>query len=291
MNSSRLVLGTVQMGLDYGVANQRGRVPPDEARAILQIGRANGIDWLDTAAAYGESEATLGQLGMKDWKVVTKLRAAPADCIDVEAWVREEVAASLRRLGVESVDGLLAHRPDQFLGRMGESIYASLKRLQEEGKVHRIGVSIYEPDDLEPLVSHFDFEMVQAPFNLLDRRMVNSGWLDRCRARGMLVHVRSIFLQGALLLKSADRRKRFSRWVSLWDRYEDWLRTSELTPVEACLRFALLDNRIDGAVVGVDSPSQMQELIEVANNCFSIQPPDFSTTDLDLINPARWNKL
>jgi len=290
MKESRLVLGTAQIGLDYGIANKHGRMQSDEVRSILQVGRAKGIKWLDTAAAYGESESTLGHLGIKDWKVVTKLRGVPSNCSDVETWVREEVAASLRRLKVDAVHGLLAHCPDQFLGPMGESIYATLKHLQDDGKIGLVGVSIYEPDILALLISYYDFQMIQAPFNLLDRRMSTSGWFDRCRARGMLIHGRSVFLQGALLMESADRRKKFSRWGSLWDRYEEWIRSSGQTQVEACLRFALAEDRLDGLVVGVDNLLHMQELIAVSNTTFAPQTPDLSIADLDLINPARWNR-
>lgn len=288
MNCGRLVLGTVQMGLDYGVANRRGRVSVDEARTILGFAREKGIDCLDTAAAYGESEATLGSLGMEGWKVVTKLRGAP-EVDDVVAWVRAEIAESLRRLRVQSVYAVLVHRADQMLGPKGEAIYATLKALQEEGRIGRVGVSIYGPDDLDILMPQFDFEIVQSPFSLLDRRIASSGWLDRCRERGIVVHGRSAFLQGALLMTPDERARRFSRWSPLWDRYESWLAESGQAAVQACLGFALAEERLDGVVVGVDSFSQLAQLVETAKTTRAVGYPDLSTPDLELINPARWN--
>jgi len=287
MNRGRLVLGTVQIGLDYGVANQRGRVPVDEARAILRLARENGIDCLDTAAGYGESEATLGSLGMEGWKVVTKLRGAP-EIDDVAAWVREETAESLRRLRLQSVHAVLVHRADQMLGSKGEAIYAALKTLQEEGRIGSVGVSIYGPEDLDSLMPRFGFEIVQSPFSLLDRRIASSGWLDRCRERGIAVHGRSAFLQGALLMTHHERARRFSRWSPLWDRYESWLAESGLAPLQACLGFALAEERLDGVVVGVDSLAQFAQLVETAKTTGPTEYPDLSTTDLELINPARW---
>jgi aryl-alcohol dehydrogenase-like predicted oxidoreductase len=288
MNSTRLVLGTVQMGLDYGIANRGGRIPLDEVAAVLDLAKEQGIDRIDTASAYGEAEATLGRIGMSGRKVITKLRPLPAGCADVDGWVRQEVAASLRRLGLEAVYGLLLHRADDLAGPGGEAIYAALNALQGEGQIGRVGVSIYGPEDLDALVPRFELELVQTPFNLLDRRIATSGWLDRCRALGVEVHGRSAFLQGALLMKRADRPPMFARWAALWASYEAWLARSGLSPVEACLLFALAEERLDGVVVGVDGVQHLRELIAVAGGSPPREYPDLSTDDLDLINPARW---
>jgi aryl-alcohol dehydrogenase-like predicted oxidoreductase len=290
MKCRRLVLGTVQVGLDYGVANRRGRVPLDEARAILRLARENGMDCLDTAAAYGESEDTLGLLGVEQWKVITKLRGLP-EVTDVAAWVREEVYESLRRLRLKSVYAVLVHRVDQLLGSNGDLIFSTLKTMQEEGTIGHVGISIYGPEDLDSLMPKFRFEIVQTPFNLLDRRIASSGWLDRCSERGILVHGRSTFLQGALVMPPAERAMRFPHWRNLWDRYEHWLAESGHDPVKACLGFALSEKRLDGVVVGVDAFSQFAELIQAVKTLVGNEYPDFSTTDIDLINPVRWKNV
>ena len=106
----KLALGTVQFGLDYGVANTSGRVTVQEAGAILQSALAYGLDTLDTAIAYGESEAVLGQLGIQRWNTVTKLPAVPDDCQDVAQWVQEQIQQSINRLGVSQLHGVLLHR-------------------------------------------------------------------------------------------------------------------------------------------------------------------------------------
>ena len=92
---NRLALGTVQFGLCYGIANQAGQVTRPEAKGMLQLALANGIDTLDTAIAYGNSEICLGEAGTQGFRVVTKLPAMPDDCADVGAWVKLQVSASL----------------------------------------------------------------------------------------------------------------------------------------------------------------------------------------------------
>jgi len=106
---SRLALGTVQFGLDYGVANQAGKVRFEEARNILKLATEHSIDTLDTAIAYGDSESTLGQAGVSNWKVVTKLSAVPDNCNDIAGWVESQVEGSLGRLGIHQCSTALSN--------------------------------------------------------------------------------------------------------------------------------------------------------------------------------------
>ena len=214
---SALSLGTAQFGLPYGVANQRGQISLDDARAILRCAESAGIDTLDTAIAYGDSEDRLGEIGVASWQVISKLPGIPEDCTDVATWVSHAVEASLCRLGISQLRVLLLHCPAQLLSEQGEVLYAALAQQKRNGLVKKIGVSIYEPDELNALCLNFDFDVVQAPFNIFDRRMIDSGWLVRLSQRGIEVHVRSVFLQGLLLQQPVDRPIKFQRWRSLWD--------------------------------------------------------------------------
>src|SRR3989338_1375415 len=195
----RLAIGTAQFGLHYGIANQGGQVTRSAAKAMLQLAAENGIDTLDTAIAYGESETCLGEVGTQGFKLVTKLPAVPDDCADVSGWVQEQVAASLARLGVNVVYGLLLHRPEQLLRSEGKALYHTLQNLKETGQVQKVGISIYAPSELEVLTKQYCFDLVQAPFNLVDCRLHTSGWLKRLKDEGVEIHTRSAFLQGLLL--------------------------------------------------------------------------------------------
>ena len=112
---NRLALGTVQFGLNYGIANQQGQVSHDEAKAILDHASAHGIDTLDAAIAYGNSEQRLGEIGVQHWQVVSKLPAIPEGCSDISQWVADSVKESLQRLKIKRLYGLLLHRPQQLL--------------------------------------------------------------------------------------------------------------------------------------------------------------------------------
>ena len=285
----RLALGTVQFGLTYGIANQAGQVSRDEAAAILDYAWTKELDTLDTAIAYGESEQRLGDIGIGQWRVVSKLPALPADSTDVAAWVRESVHGSLGRLRIPRLHGLLLHRSQELLGTHGTEIYRALVVLRGEGKIGKIGVSIYDPDELDALCPRFQLDLVQAPFNVIDRRLASSGWLARLHQAGTEVHTRSAFLQGLLLMEASRRPVAFSRWQPLWQQWDDWLHEQSTPALQACLGFALSHAEIDRVVVGVDSLAQLQDILASAEAPADVPPATLMSIDQELINPSRWN--
>lgn len=291
LNTRRLALGTAQFGLNYGIANQAGQVLVNDAATILDCAAAAGLDTLDTAIAYGDSEERLGQIGVNQWQIVSKLPQLPDRSLDVSAWVRASVMGSLERLKVSCLGGLLLHHPADLLGSQGDALYAAVAELKSLGVVEKIGISIYQPDELDTLLEHMAFDVVQAPFNILDRRLIDSGWLGRLRDLGVELHVRSVFMQGLLLMPGALRPAKFQRWQPLWDEWERWLSVHQLTPLEACLRYALSFNEIQRVIVGVDTPGQLQDILTAASGNLPPVPVDLQSADVALLNPSNWHQL
>ena len=287
----KLALGTVQFGLPYGIANQAGQVSRSEAKTMLQLALANGMDTLDTAIAYGDSEKCLGEVGTQGFKVVTKLPALPDSCMDVSGWVEQQVNASLLRLGVSEVYGLLLHRSEQLIGSNGVALYKALQTLKDNGQVKKVGVSIYSPSELAVLMPRYRFDLVQAPFNLVDQRLYSSGWMQRLKDDNVEIHTRSAFLQGLLLMNQADIPSKFLRWDSLWRTWHKWLADSRISAVQACLAFPLSFSEIDRVIVGADSVSQLSQIISATKRPTNLNLPNMQCDDEDLISPARWAEL
>ena len=290
-NAVKIALGTVQFGLPYGIANKTGQVPGVEAKNMLRSASINGIDTLDTAMAYGNSESCLGEIGTQDFRVVTKLPALPDRCTDVCAWVGKHVAASKLRLGTAELYGLLLHKPEQLLGPHGSAIYQSLRQLKDDGHVQKIGVSIYSPSELEALIPQYRFDLVQAPYNLIDRRLFSSGWIHKLKDNGVEVHTRSAFLQGLLLMKQTEIPTKFARWNELWQRWHGWLAENDSSALQACLAFALSLAEIDRVIVGADSQSQLAQILFAASSYPTGAFPALQCEDETLINPAHWPNL
>jgi aryl-alcohol dehydrogenase-like predicted oxidoreductase len=288
---NRLALGTVQFGLPYGISNQVGQVSRAEAKAMLQLAKVNGINTLDTAIAYGDSETCLGEVGTQGFKVVTKLPAVPDSCTDVNAWVAQQVNESLLRLDLTEIHGLLLHRSDQLLGLNGAMLYQALKALKDNGQVQKIGISIYTPTELDALIPRYRFDLVQAPFNLVDQRLCRTGWMRRLKDEDVEIHTRSAFLQGLLLMSQADMPDKFSPWSGLWHTWNQWMLEKEVSAVQASLAFPLKYPEIDRVVVGADNLSQLAQIVSAANISLQADLPEIHCDDENLINPANWNRL
>ena len=286
----RLALGTAQFGFHYGIANDGGQVALPEIKAMLDLCFTNGLDMLDTAMSYGESERCIGKVGAEAFQIVTKLPVIPRDCKDVSDWVKQQLMESFLRLGVNKIYGLLLHQPDQLLGASGVDLYKALKKLKEKGLVEKVGISIYSPTMLDLLVPHYHFDLVQAPFNLVDRRLYNSGWLHRLKDSGIEVHARSVFLQGLLLMAKEKIPSYFSTWSDLWQIWHKWLLESNTSALEACIDFPLSFTEIDRVIVGVDNKNQLIQILSTAKFHRMNEAPSTDCDDENLINPANWPK-
>ena len=284
----RLALGTAQFGLNYGIANQSGQISKSEAKTMLDLAAFHGMDMLDTAIAYGDSEISLGAFDIRDFKVVTKFPPVPEECADIGAWIHEQLALSLTRLGMSAIYGLLLHRPEQLLGSNGTIIFQTLQDLKYDGKIKKVGISIYSPSILETTTKLFRFDLIQAPFNLIDRRLHNSGWLSRLKDDGVEIHARSVFLQGLLLIPQADRPPKFTEWDDLWEIWDIWIKEHNISAIQACLAFPLSFREIDRVIVGADNAIQLREIITAANGALLVDLPDLNSEAEKLINPYNW---
>ncbi|MAJ23603.1 MAG: aldo/keto reductase [Candidatus Pelagibacter sp.] len=287
----KLALGTVQFGLPYGISNQSGQVSQEEVKAILSEARLNYIDTLDTAITYGESETCLGEVGIDGFNVITKLPAFPENIQSINSWVNEQIKTSLKRLNTSKLYAILLHRPDQLLTSKGDILWQSLEKLKKDGVVNKIGVSISDPSELGNLTKSFSIDLVQTPFNLVDQRLVLSGWLEKLYASGVEVHTRSAFLQGLLLMPITAIPKKFKYWSPLLNTWHDWLLDNDISAAEACIGFIQAHSQIDKMVVGVQSKQQLKQLIQAEKNQANQVWPDINCSDKDLINPANWNIL
>jgi len=287
---NRLALGTVQFGLPYGVANKTGQVSLEETKKILNLATAEGFDILDTGMMYGQSEKRLGELGVSQWNIVSKLPPLPKSCPNVTEWLNISVSNSLKSLNVTYLHGLLLHSPQELLGKNGTELYRSLVKIKQSGLIKNIGISIYIPEELDELLHRYRIDIVQAPFNIFDQRLITSNWLTKLKKMDIEVHVRSVFLQGLLLMDASERPKYFSKWDGLWSEWHEWLKKNNISPLQACLGFALAQPEIDRVIVGMDSVQQLQEILTVTNVSIPQPPFELIYDHKELLNPSNWNE-
>ena len=275
---SRIALGGAQFGLNYGVANSTGKVKKSELKLILKKASIHGIDTLDTS--------NIGDLIPKKFNIVTKLPKIPCSINNIGEWVKLNVKNSLQKLRTPSLYGLLLHHSKDI--KKYKDLYGELRKLQDSGTVKKIGISIYSPSELDDLIPLCKFDIVQTPLNILDRRIVDTGWVDRLSDLGIEIHTRSCFLQGLLLLKKHERPLFFNKWSDIFEKWDSYLYENNINPLGVCLKYPLSFKSINRVIVGVDDYNQFNQMLLTLNNIDGLSIPDIKADDSRLINPSEW---
>lgn len=288
--ASKLALGTVQFGLDYGVSNTAGRTNAEMVGVILSEAKSHGINMLDTAALYGESEAVLGRQDLSGFNVVTKtLRFATAqieaDHADVLLQMFQQ---SRKKLQQESLYGLLVHHVDDLLAPGGELLWAAMQSLKEAGVVKHIGASVYEGHQIDALLARFTPDLIQLPVNILDQRLVKTGHIEKLKSRGVEVHARSAFLQGLLLMSPVKVSAYFDPVRPLLRRCREAATEQGMTPVQAALAYVRDLPGIDRVVVGVTSRDELRQCAEDFAQAGRFSGEGLACDEPSFVNPAFW---
>lgn len=289
MSARRLGIGTVQFGTAYGISNTRGQVDRSEAAAILEIGRQAGVDLLDTAAAYGEAEEVVGGLliDAPSYATVTKTARKTADAGSVV----ERARVSHRRLGGRPLYGLLVHSAADLATDEGRELWQGLHRLRDEGLFCKIGISAYASDDPLALARQWRPDIMQLPLSIFDQRLVQAGVLTALKDSGVEIHVRSVFLQGAIFLDPGKLPASLRHASPALAAFHTRLHALGASPLEAGLSYALSLPEVDRVIVGMTTIDEAREIFAAAGSARLDLPwHELAIEDEVLLDPRRWNQ-
>lgn len=282
----RLAIGTAQFGQKYGIANTSSNSYID-VHGILDFCRHHGINTIDTAQAYGNSEVLLGEQGVSGFDVITKI-FIPDDIKISDDVIYQLFEKSQDNLRINKVHGLLIHNPRVFLDPCGPDLFRALRSLKNKGLIDLFGVSVYSTDEAEYYLSNYHFDLYQIPLSVVDRRFYKNNLIKRIKNRGSQIYARSIFLQGLLVNESLERPSYFNQWSDFFKKYYEIVVESGLTPMQFCLASVLSDKDISKVVVGVDSLPQLREIVESYSEDFTCSIEKIGEPDLGLIDPRLW---
>jgi aryl-alcohol dehydrogenase-like predicted oxidoreductase len=297
---SRLMLGTVQFGLPYGVANRTGQPSYEAVREMIRCAVDAGINGFDTASAYGISESILGrvlaELGLADQLlVVTKVSPLTAeeasDRPTAERAIRDSIDRSRQALRSDRLPLVLFHRVE-------DAVHGDLMEdLKREGRIERWGVSgDHDPTTALRLLGDTRIEALQLPGNLLDRRHANRGVYQAAERAGVAVFVRSVYLQGLLQMPEAEIPAPLRAVIEPRRELTDLAARFGLTLGELAVRYVLSQRGVISVVVGCETIDQLRENITLidrgALELELIQAVDRIAIDLpdEVITPSSWNR-
>ena len=288
--TSKLAIGSANFGLDYGLCNTSGKLSTKEISAILFFAQKAGIEVVDTAEAYGDSEARIGSLcDNAQFNFVTKIGVGYENEF-FDQNVNNSVKQSCRRLKQSQLYAVMLHRPEVLLSSQASEVVRELYTLKERGIISKVGISVYSPEIIAAISKLIKLDIVQVPFNIFDQQILSSGWSDKLKRKGVEIHTRSVFLQGLLLIKQSNLPDYFIKyWPAHFDTWYKFLNESRADALDVALKFALNQDWIDKIVVGVDSVAHLKALVEIEKSPFSLDFPSLECDDPNLINPSKWN--
>lgn len=297
---NKLVLGTVQFGLAYGVNNREGKLAREKSLEMLDYAYKNGIRLFDTANAYGDAEQILGEFiqsrGLsREIKIITKLK--PNIIADtggeIDKIIEANLKESLTRLKRDYVDGYLLHTPEYI---RDEKIVGALMGLKKRGMVKNIGVSIYEEADAVYAASLKEVDYIQAPYSIFDQRLDKTEFFQLAKKNNKTVFARSAFLQGLFFMTEAAIPAQLEKAKIYLREFDNIIAKYGLSRLQAALLFCLKNENINYVVFGVDNLSQLKENLAIAEKnldcgqCLKELKEKFIGIEKNIIMPSLWKK-
>lgn len=289
MKNSKLILGTVQMGLSYGINNTIGKPTTNQAHEILMKAHNSQIGFLDTAEAYGNAHQIIGDFHRKNVKTTFEVITKISDTLIVN--IQDKVSQYLIELCVDHLFCLMFHSFNAYI--QNKKIIPTLMQMKGLGKIQHIGVSIYNNNEFEQVINDQNIDLIQLPFNILDNNYLRGELIAEAKRKNKIIHTRSAFLQGLFFKNPSDKEPivvalntQLKQIKKLTDEYK--------IPVTAlALGYCMYQNNIDNILIGVDSIEQLKINLETQNYTISesiIRKIDNIRTDnIDLLNPSLWN--
>ncbi len=288
----KIAIGSAQFGMDYGVSNKYGKSDKSEVLKIVRYAYKNGVNLIDTAPSYGHSEKTLGEvINNQNWKIITKTPIFSDNYFDKShsQYLRKSFYQSLSNLGQKNIYGFLIHSCEDLLKPGGKLLFQQMESLKAVGIIKKIGVSVYNSNQIESILEKYDIDIIQLPINIFDQHLFLDGWLDKLKNNNIEIHARSVFLQGLLLMQPEAIPKYFLPIKEKIELFSESARNLSLSKLELALAYVNGISEIDSIIVGVNTVTQFQEIINA--NKIKVEPLDFienSTKNPKFTQPSLW---
>lgn len=282
---AKISIGSAQWGSEYGISNISGIPSSNTVNKIITYANSNNIRMIDTARAYGNAESKIGETISNDFDIVSKIIVNEENSSKIKNLVND----SLLKLKINSIYGFLIHNPKELL--KDTKTWEALKNEKSEGKIKKIGYSVYEPKDLQMLFKKKLIpDIVQLPYNILDRKF--ESYIDSLKKKKIEIHVRSVFLQGLYFMDANCLPSKLLPLRNPLIKLKKLCKSRSLSMLELCLSFVLKNKNIDYIIVGVESLQQLIQINKVFKN--NDNPLKAKWFDLNfscnenLLNPSNW---
>tara|TARA_Y100000389_G_C17390766_1_gene479761 strand:+ start:66 stop:941 length:876 start_codon:yes stop_codon:yes gene_type:complete len=285
----KIILGTVQLGIDYGINNQTGKPKKKDVFNILNYAYENGIRILDTAEKYGNAHSEISEFHKKynkKFKIITK--SGFENYINID--LKTRILNHCNFLAVDHLHGFMFHNYQSL--KKNKVHYLQLFELKKQGLIKKIGISLYNNNELLDIIENYnDFDFVQMPFNLLDNAIKRQKLFERAILKKIEIYVRSIFLQGLFFLETKNISKQLSVLKPYLNSLDDIKNEFCLDTASIALKYALEKDYINHVLIGVDNLEQLENNLSIVNKSYNIPHELIDKIDVEhdkLLNPVNW---
>lgn len=285
--SEKLILGTVQFGLNYGINNTQGKPEKESVFEILSYAFEKGIKYLDTAELYGNAHDLIGEFHnlnpSKKFLIITKFPHDFEDSLDLK------INTYLKQLNVETLHAILFHSFDSYL-KHKEQI-GDIAKLKNN-KINNLGVSVYTNAQMNEVLDDINIDIIQIPFNMFDNLNIKGKLLQKAKGKNKIIHTRSAFLQGLFFMKKDNSNTIRIKLENELDIINEISLKSSISIGAIALNYCLLQPTIDAVLIGVDSLEQLNENLLYLNQTIPVKYLDqinnIKIDNVELLNPSMW---
>ena len=275
------MIGSANFTQRYGADSTK--IKNNEIKKILNLAKKNGIYQIDTAEVYINKKDVFKNIDKK-FKFSTKI-------IPNSKWVslefcQNQLESHFKFFNRNKIETILFHDIKILFTKNGLKIFRNLEILKKKKYFQKIGLSIYDTQCLNYIIPNYDFDVVQCPYNILDKRILTSGWFEKLKSKGIEIHIRSIFLQGLLVNKIVYKKQYFKKWKKKFSEWFSWLEDNNISPIDYCFS-DLLNYDFDKIIIGINNSKNLKEIINfktVKKN----KMINFNISDTKLIDPRNW---
>ena len=279
----KFIIGSANFAHKYGI--NLVKVNQKEIDDIIKLAKKNKIYKIDTAKAYLGNKKIFKNI-KKNFKFITKIKPDPK-WISLE-FCKKKLLSHFKMINNNEVETILFHDFRVLLTQHGDQIFKNLEFLKKKKYFKKIGLSIYDSKHLNYIISNYNIDVIQCPFNVFDRRILTSGWYDKLKNLNKEIHIRSIFLQGLLINRSIYKNKYFLKWNKILTEWFNFLEKKNISPIDYCLNYSM-NYDFDAIVIGINSSKNLKEIINFKSISRN-RMKNFEMTDTKLIDPRNWKK-
>ena len=289
--ANNIVLGTVQLGLEYGVNNKYGKLSLDTAFDILHIAYDNGIRTLDSAESYGNSQEIIGKFQKenpnKKFNIITKLSAN--NTLNKGELYRH-IVNNCEVLGVNQLYGYMFHNYQNFISKV--QFYDEILFAKKKGIIKKTGISLYTNTEMESVIANYnEFDFIQIPFNLFDNESKRKKIMKKAKTKGIEIYARSIFLQGLFFKNSNAITGNLKPLIPYLEELEFIKYKNGVNTEALALQYVLQKEYIDYVLIGVESTEQLLSNIKIYKYNYNIPHASIDrihVEEYELLNPSNW---